>query len=69
MASDLPEVISSTRELGDKVSDIDQHVEKLLKRITSGSLSTKKVCKKNYNIIPRVRFFGSHAYGSCKLTC
>ena len=27
-----------------KVSDIDQHVEKLMEKITSGSLLTKKVC-------------------------
>lgn len=27
-----------------KVSDIDQHVEKLMEKITSGSLVTKKVC-------------------------
>ena len=27
-----------------KVSDIDQHVEKLMKKINSGSLTTKKVC-------------------------
>ncbi|XP_073232300.1 neuroguidin-like isoform X1 [Porites lutea] len=42
IARDLPDVISTMREMGEKVSDIDQHVEKLMEKITSGSLLTKK---------------------------
>jgi len=42
IAKDLPEVISAMREMEEKVSDIDQHVENLMKKISSGSLTTKK---------------------------
>ncbi|XP_015777115.1 PREDICTED: neuroguidin-like isoform X2 [Acropora digitifera] len=42
IAKDLPEVINTMREMGEKVSDIDQHVEKLMLKITSGGLTTTK---------------------------
>ncbi|XP_068721580.1 neuroguidin-like [Montipora capricornis] len=42
IAKDLPEVVNTMREMGEKVLDVDQHVEKLMQKITSGALVTKK---------------------------
>lgn len=42
MEKDLPEVISAMREMGEKISDINQQVESLLVKISSGLLPTKK---------------------------